>query len=123
FRSALGPALRAVGRARLLPAAVVAVLSPPGHGDADPRARGGVRVLRRGAGRAALRSDASGRERRPARGRRPVDPERRVPALRRALGLSASSLPAVPSADEGQDRAADPLLSPELLLRAGVRQR
>ena len=47
----------------------------------------------------------------------------RVPALRRALGLSASCLPPVSGEDQGQSGAADPLCAPELLLWPHVPQR
>ncbi len=96
---AVGQALRTGGRAGPLAAAVAAVLSPPNDGGAHPRAGGSLRVLRRGARRIAVRSNEGGRRRGRARDRRPVAGERRVHALRRALGLPHPGLPAVSSED------------------------
>ena len=65
-RAALGQAVRADGRAGVLPADVAAVLRTPDHGGGHPRARGVVRILRRGSGGDAVRPDEGGGARRRA---------------------------------------------------------
>ena len=57
------------------------------------------------------------------RDRRQAARERRVHALRRALGLPHPRLPAVSGQDQGQGRAADRLRAGELLLRPQLPQR
>ena len=111
-----------------LPAAVVAVQY---HVSASwvrrlkqrRRETGGVYLLWRGAAGAAVRSDAGRRHRGWAPGHGRARDECRVPALCRALGLPGARLSAVPGTNEGQGRAADSLLSAELLLRAHVCRR
>ena len=120
--AAVGTASRAAGGAGLLAPAVAAVLPAADDGGAVPRPGGRIRALRGRAAGAAVRPDAVG-----GGVRRPPDgwaagAERGVLAFRRALGLPAAVLSALPGADQGQGGAADPLCAGELLLRPPVCQ-
>ena len=107
----------------LLAAAVVPVLSAPGHGHADRRARGRVPLFRRRPAGAALRSDEGGDHARPAaRGRR-ARPQSRVSPLRASLGLHAARVPSLSRADQRQSRAAGPLPARQFRLRPHVSAR
>ena len=119
----MGPAVRADGRAGVLPADVAAVLRAPDDGGGHPRARGVVRMLRRGSGGDAVRPDEGGGARGRAELGRPPGGEPGVPGLQRPLGLPDPGVPPVPRADEGQGRAPGPLRAGELLLRPGLRVR
>ena len=121
--ASLGPAACAGDGPEPLAAVVAALLPAADDGGADRGAGERLRVVRRGAAGVAVRPDAFGGAVGRPRRRGPAGAERGLPALRRPLGVPAAGLPALPSPDQGQGGAADPLPPRQLLLRPAVRQR
>ena len=96
----LGPDRRLGGGSEPLPAVVDALLPPADDGDSDGRAGERLWVVRRSSGGALVRSDAGGGAAGRLRGRKRAGLERRLLAVRRALGVRAG-MPAVGGSDQG----------------------